>query len=431
MSTEAIALTILLATFFGLILIRIPIAVGLIIASLACAFYLGIPLVVLMQKMVTGLNSFTFLAVPFFIIAGELMGDGGISDRIIKFADAIVGKVRGGLAMVNVLASMLFGGISGSSVADVSAIGTFLIPLMKKKGYPADFATAVTVSGSVQGIIIPPSQNMIYYALAAGGLSISKLFIAGYIPGVLFGCSLMAVCYATAVLKNFPRGESHYSLRQTIRIFLDAVAGLFVIFIIIGGILFGVFTATESAAVASVYGLIITVFVYRTLGPRDVLNVFLRSLKTLSMIIAIIGSSSVFAFLLAWLKVPVMVAAFFTGISSEPLVVMLMVNLLLLVLGMLVDMGILILLMTPILLPVVTAVGYDPIHFGIIMMVNLGIGLCTPPVGTSLFVGCSIARIGIEQAVKGFLPFYATMIVILALIILFPQISLWLPSLMH
>lgn len=431
MSTNGIALTILLSTFFGLILIRVPIAVGLMIASVACASYLGIPLVVLIQKLVTGLNSFTFLAVPFFIIAGELMSDGGMSDKIIKFADAVIGKVRGGLAMVNVLASMLFGGISGSSVADVSAIGTFLIPLMKRKGYPADFSVAVTVSGSVQGIIIPPSQNMIYYALAAGGLSISKLFIAGYIPGVLFGCGLMAVCYGTAVLRNFPRGETAYTLRETAGIFFNAVAGLFVIFIIIGGILFGVFTATESAAVASVYGLFITVFLYKTLGPRDVLNVFLRSLKTLSMIIAIIGSSSVFAFLLAWLKVPVMVSEFFTSISSEPLVVMLMINLLLLVLGMLVDMGILILLMTPILLPVVTNVGYDPIHFGIIMMINLGIGLCTPPVGTSLFVGCSIGRISIEEAVKGFLPFYATMVVILALVILFPGISLWLPSLMR
>ncbi len=430
MTTDAIALAILLAAFFGLILIRVPIAVALIAASVTCALYLGIPLVVLLQKMVSGLNSFTFLAVPFFIIAGELMSDGGISDKIIKLADAVVGKVRGGLAMVNVLASMLFGGISGSSVADVSAIGTFLIPLMKKKGYPADFATAVTVSGSVQGIIIPPSQNMIYYALAAGGLSISKLFIAGYIPGILFGCSLMAVCYVMAVLRKFPRGDT-YSLRQSLRIFLDAITGLFVIFIIIGGILFGIFTATESAAVASVYGLIITVFVYRTLGPRDVLNVFLRSLKTLSMIIAIIGASSVFAFLLAWLKVPVMVSAFFTSVSSEPLVVMLLVNLLLLVLGMLVDMGILILLMTPILLPVVTAVGYDPIHFGIIMMVNLGIGLCTPPVGTSLFVGCSIARISIEDAVKGFTPFYLTMLAILTLIILVPELSLWLPSKMR
>ncbi|WP_316978234.1 TRAP transporter large permease [Shumkonia mesophila] len=430
MTTDATALIILLAAFFGLILIRVPIAVALIAASVTCGLYLDIPLVVLLQKMVSGLNSFTFLAVPFFIIAGELMSDGGMSDKIIRLADAVVGKVRGGLAMVNVLASMLFGGISGSSVADVSAIGTFLIPLMKKKGYPADFATAVTVSGSVQGIIIPPSQNMIYYALAAGGLSISKLFIAGYIPGILFGCSLMTVCYVIAVLKKFPRGDT-YSLRQSLRIFLDAIAGLFVIFIIIGGILFGIFTATESAAVASVYGLIITVFVYRSLGPRDVLNVFLRSLKTLSMIIAIIGASSVFAFLLAWLKVPVMVSAFFTSVSSDPLVVMLMVNLLLLVLGMLVDMGILILLMTPILLPVVTAVGFDPIHFGIIMMVNLGIGLCTPPVGTSLFVGCSIARISIEDAVKGFTPFYLTMLAILTLIILVPELSLWLPSKMR
>ena len=430
MTTDATALIILLAAFFGLILIRVPIAVALIAASVTCGLYLDIPLVVLLQKMVSGLNSFTFLAVPFFIIAGELMSDGGMSDKIIRLADAVVGKVRGGLAMVNVLASMLFGGISGSSVADVSAIGTFLIPLMKKKGYPADFATAVTVSGSVQGIIIPPSQNMIYYALAAGGLSISKLFIAGYIPGILFGCSLMTVCYVIAVLKKFPRGDT-YSLRQSLRIFLDAIAGLLVIFIIIGGILFGIFTATESAAVASVYGLIITVFVYRSLGPRDVLNVFLRSLKTLSMIIAIIGASSVFAFLLAWLKVPVMVSAFFTSVSSDPLVVMLMVNMLLLVLGMLVDMGILILLMTPILLPVVTAVGFDPIHFGIIMMVNLGIGLCTPPVGTSLFVGCSIARISIEDAVKGFTPFYLTMLAILTLIILVPELSLWLPSKMR
>ncbi len=430
MSTNAIALSILLSAFFGLIFIRVPIAVGLMASSVACALYLNIPMVVLIQKMVNGLNSFTFLAVPFFIIAGELMGDGGISDKIIKFADVVVGKVRGGLAMVNVLASMLFGGISGSSVADVSSIGSFLIPLMRKQGYPADFSVAVTVSGSVQGIIIPPSQNMIYYALAAGGLSISKLFIAGYIPGIMFGCGLMTVSYVIALRRKFPKGRT-YSLREAVAILLDALIGLFAILIIIGGILLGIFTATESAAAASVYALVVTVVIYRTLKPADVLKVFLRSLKTLSMIIAIIGSSSVFAFLLAWLKVPTMVSEFFIGISSEPLVVMLLVNVLLLVLGMLVDMGILILLMTPILLPVVTNVGYDPVHFCIIMMVNLGIGLCTPPVGTSLFVGCSIAKIGIEEAVKGFLPFYCTMLAILAAIILFPELSLWLPSLMR
>ncbi len=428
MSSDFVSVSILLGSFFGLIFLRIPISLALILSCITTALHLNIPLVALFQKMVNGVNSFTFLAIPFFIITGEIMTVGGISDKLIKFADVIIGKVRGGFAMVNVLASMLFGGISGSSVADVSSIGSFLIPIMVKKKYGKGFSVAVTVSSSVQGIIIPPSQNMIYYALAAGGLSISQLFLAGYIPGLIFGVSLMLCCYVIAVKKNFPKGKV-YSLREGIKICIDAMIGLFTVIIIIGGILFGIFTATESAAVAAIYAIVVVLFVYKSLKPRQILTVLFGTLRTLSMIIAIIGASSAFAFLLAWLKVPILLTNLLLSISQEPILVMLMINFILLILGMLVDIGILILLLTPIFLPVVTKVGYDPIHFCIIMMISLGIGLCTPPVGTSLYVGCSIGKISIENAVKDFIPFYLVMLIVLLLVIVFPQISMWLPSL--
>jgi tripartite ATP-independent transporter DctM subunit len=427
MPVEALGVIILFGLLFILMFIKVPISFALGISSVITAIYLDIPLLLLFQRMVSGLNSFTFLAVPFFIICAQIMTDGGISDKLMKFANVLVGRIRGGTAMVNIIASMFFGGISGSSVADVSSIGGILIPGMIKEGYDKDYSVAVTVTSSVQGVIIPPSQNMIYYALAAGGLSISQLFLAGYIPGILLGILIVIPAYVIARKRNYPVGEK-YTFLEGISISFDAILGLLTVVIIIGGVVGGIFTATESAAVAAVYGLLITIFSYKNMTVKKFIKILTSSSSTLATILAIIVTSAAFGFLLSYLKVPAMIANLFISISSNPIVIMLLINLLLLVIGMFMDMGVLILLLTPILLPIATSIGYDPIHFGIIMILNLGLGLCTPPVGTSLFVGCVIADLPIEKSIKAFLPFYAAMIIGLLIIIFVPQVSLWLPS---
>jgi len=410
-----------------LMVLRIPIAFSLTISSIITALYLEIPLLFIFQKMVNGLNSFTFLAVPFFILAAQIMIEGNISNKLMALANVLVGRIRGGTAMVNVVTSMFFGGISGSSVADVSSVGSFLIPAMENEGYDKDFSVAVTVTSSVQGVIIPPSQNMIYYSLAAGGLSIGKLFVAGYIPGILLGISLMITTYIISVKKNYPKGRK-YSFKEGIVVAKDAVLGLFMIVIIIGGIVLGIFTPTESAAIASAYALFITFFVYKNMTFKKLYKIFVSTTNMLLLIIAIIAASSAFGFLLAYMRVPLMVTNFFLSISDNPFIILISINVLMLVLGLVMDMGVLILLLTPILLPVATSIGIDPIHFGIIMILNLGLGLCTPPVGTSLFVGCAIADLKIEKSVKMLLPFYLTMVILLIILIAFPQLSLWLPS---
>lgn len=424
------AISLLLGSFLGLMALRVPIAFALGLASLATAIYLGMPTLMVAQRMVNGLNSFTFLAVPFFILAGQIMTEGGISERIVRFADTIVGRVRGGIAQVNILASTMFGGISGSSVADVASIGSFLIPAMKERGYSSGYAVAVTTTSSVQGVLIPPSQNMIYYALAAGGLPIGQLFLAGYIPGLMMAGSLMLVAFIMAVRHGHPIGR-RYSLREAVKVALDASIGLFTVVIIIGGIVGGIFTATESAAVAVVYASIVTLFVYRTMTWERFMRVLRGSLQTLAMVIAIIMTSSAFGFLLSFLQVPRALADLIFMISANPIFVLLMINLLLLLLGMLMDMGVLILILTPILLPIATSIGVDPIHFGIIMMMNLGIGLVTPPVGTSLIVGCSIARIPIERSIRDLLPFYVAMVIVLGFVTYVPAFSLTLPQMLR
>ncbi|WP_027135613.1 TRAP transporter large permease [Geminicoccus roseus] len=425
---DPIGIGLLLGGFLVLMLLRVPIAFALGISSMVTAFYLGIPSLFVAQRMVNGLNSFTFLAVPFFILAGQLMTEGGISERLVRFADTLIGRVRGGIAQVNIVASMLFGGISGSSVADVASIGSFLIPAMKDRGYKPGYAVAVTVTSSVQGVVIPPSQNMIYYALAAGGLPIGQLFLAGYIPGVILGASLMGLAFLLAVVQGHPVGR-RYGWREGLKVAIDASIGLFTIVIIIGGIVGGIFTATESAAVAVAYALLVTILVYRTMTWKKALAVLRGSLETLAMVIAIIMTSSAFGFLLSYLKVPTALAGMIFSLSGDPVFVLLAINVLLLVLGMLMDMGVLILILTPILLPIAKSIGVDPIHFGIIMMINLGIGLVTPPVGTSLIVGCSIARVPIERTLRDMLPFYLVMVLVLMLVTYVPALSLTLPNL--
>ncbi len=429
MDQQTLGALILIGLFLLLMFLRVPIAFALGVSSLATAFYLDIPTLVVAHRMVNGLNSFTFLAVPFFILAGQLMGEGGISDRLVRFADTLVGRFKGGLAQANIVSSTMFGGISGSSVADIASIGSFLIPSMVKRGYRPGYSVAVTITSSVQGVLIPPSQNMIYYALAAGGVSLEKLFLAGYVPGIILGGGLMCLCWILAVRQGHPAGERH-SFRKAVMVALEASIGLFTIAIIIGGIVLGVFTATESAAVATVYALIVTRFVYRTMPFHKIMLVLKQSLGTLATVVAIIMTSSAFAFLLAYLEIPNSLANIIFSISSNPVIAMLAINVLLLVLGMLMDMGVLILLLTPMLLPVAQELGVDPVHFGVIMIINLGIGLCTPPVGTSLMIGCSIGKVSIEKTLKDLIPFYLLMFTVLMLVTFSPRLVLWLPGLL-
>ena len=428
MNEQILALVMLFGILFLLMAIRVPIAFSLGISSMITALYLGVNLFAVFQSLTVSLYNFTFLAIPFFILSASIMTHGGLSDKLMQLSRVIVGKIAGGTAMVNIVVSMLFGGISGSSVADVSSIGSMLIPAMVKEGYDADYSVAVTVTSSVQGIIIPPSQNMIYYCIAGGGLSISTLFLAGYIPGILLGISLMIPAYCLAKKRNYPCGYT-YTFKEGLRICLDSIIGLMAIVIIIVSVCTGIASPTESAAIASAYGLLVTLFIYRTMNFKKLIQVCLSSLSSLASIMAVIAMSSMFGYLLSYLRIPMALANGIASITTNPVIIMVLVNLFLLICGMFMDMAVLIFMLTPILLPIVVSAGYDPIHFGIIMILNLGIGLCTPPVGNSLFLGCAIAGIPIEKSVKGFLPFYASMVILLIILIAFPQISLWLPSL--
>ena len=421
---------ILLGSFALFLLLKVPITFSLSVSSVLTAMYLKIPLMAIVQQMVQGVNSFSLLAIPFFIIAGEMMGEGGISRRLIAFSNLLVGRVRGGLAHVNVLASMFFGGISGSAVADVSSIGTILIPMMKEKGYDADYSVAVTVTSACQGIIIPPSHNMIIYSLAAGGVSVGRLFLGGFVPGVLLGIVLMIISYVIAVKRAYPK-ENPYTLREAIQISKDAVLGIFTAVIIIGGVISGVFTATESAAVACVYAFFVTFFIYREIPLSRMNKILYSSLKTLAMVMSLIAAAKAFGWLLAYLKIPAMATSLLLSVTDNHVLLLLLVNLLLLGLGCIMDMAPLILITTPILFPVVVGtLGMHPVQFGIMMMLNLGIGLCTPPVGSALFVGCAVGKISIEKATRAMLPFYAAMVIVLLLVTFIPQLVLFIPNML-
>jgi len=423
------ATAILLTSFFVLLFLRVPISFSLAISSFITTFYLKIPPMVVVQKMCDVLDNFSLMAIPFFILAGQIMAQSGIARRLVDFSNILVGKMRGGLAIVNIVASMLFGGMSGSSVADTASIGSILIPEMVKKGYDRDYSIAVTVTSSTQGLIIPPSHNAIIYAYAAGGLSIARLFLAGAIPGVLIGLFLLIPSYYIAVKRNYPVGE-RVSLKEALRITRESILGLLTIVIIIGGVLSGVFTATESSAIAVVYAFLIAAFFYREMDFKKFMRVIWDSVKTISAVMFLIASASAFGWLLAYLKIPDAIASAVLSFSSNKYVILLMINIILLLLGMIMDMAPLILITTPIFLPIVTKVGVDPIHFGIIMLMNLGIGLCTPPVGNTLFVGCIVGKMKMEEVVKALWPFYIAMILVLFLVTYVPFFATWLPSLL-
>ncbi len=425
--TNVPATILLIGSFLVLIALRMPIVFAIGISSIATTSYLGLPLQMVAQNMVKGLNVFVLLAVPFFILAGDIMASGGIADKLIAFANALVGWMRGGLAMVNILASMFFGGISGSSAADTTAIGSILIPMMKKKGYDEAFATSVTITGSVQGILIPPSHNMVIYALAAGGVSIGSLFLAGLVPGVLLGVSLMIYSYVVSRIKKYPVGDK-FSFRTLFSSLWSAALGLGTVLIVVVGVIAGVFTATESAAIACAYAFIVTFFVYRQIPLSEMLPILTRSMKTLGIVMILIGTSTAFGWLLAYLKVPALIAEAIFSFSSNPIVILLIINVFLLFMGTLMDMSSLILITTPILLPIARKIGIDPVHFGVIMILNLGIGLLTPPVGSTLFLGSAISGVSIERLTKASLPFFCVMLVVLILVTYVPAVSMFVPN---
>ena len=499
MTIDYIALTLALVSFAVLIAIRVPITFSLIISSVITTIYLGLPLESVVQNIMQGINNFSLLAIPFFILMGEIMGYGGITQKLIDFSNVAVGRIRGGLAQVNVLASMFFGGVSGSAVADVSTIGAMLIPIMKKKGYDSDFAVAVTVSSACQGIIIPPSHNMIIYTIAAANITylgkalptatVGNMFMGGYLPGIMLGVILMGICYIIARVRGYPK-ERKYSFKEGLKISIDAFLGVVTAVIIVFGIYFGVFTATEASTVAVAYSLfvafvfyrlpakksfaivgIITAFfillwviglvfspyydsrvifrikeivswifafamlgfLYKQLKEKvklsEISGIVVSTLKTLALVISVIMAAKAYSHVLTLLKLPTITTEGLLSITDNPILLILLINLLIILLGCIMDMAPLIMILTPILYPVVVGkLGMSPIQFGIMLLLNLGIGLCTPPVGAALFVGCSIGKVSIEKATKGLMPFYVAMIISLLLVTFIPDITTFLPD---
>jgi len=405
---------VLLGSFIALILIGMPVAYALGLSALIGAWWIDIPFQALMIQVAGGVNKFSLMAIPFFVLAGAIMAEGGMSRRLVAFAGVLVGFVRGGLSLVNIVASTFFGAISGSSVADTASVGSVLIPEMERRGYPREFATAVTVSGSVQALLTPPSHNSVLYSLAAGGtVSIASLFMAGVVPGLLMSACLMVLCLIFAKKRDYPKGEV-IPLKQALKIAADALWGLMAMVIILGGILSGIFTATESAAIAVLWAFFVTMFIYRDYKWNELPKLMHRTVRTISIVMILIAFAASFGYILT--------------LSDNRYVILMCINVMLLLLGTVMDMAPLILILTPILLPVVLGIGVDPVHFGMIMLVNLGIGLITPPVGAVLFVGAAVGKTTIEKTVKALLPFYAVLFLILIAVTYIPALSLWLPS---
>jgi tripartite ATP-independent transporter DctM subunit len=390
---------------------------------------MGLPPLVVFQRLNSGMSVFSLLAIPFFIYAGDLMVRGGIASRIVAFAGSLVGHVRGGLGQVNIATATLFGGISGSAVAEAAAVGGLMIPQMKARGYGADYAVNVTSMAALIALLIPPSHNMIIYSISAGGkISIADLFTAGILPGLLLALSLMVTAYVVARARGYPT-EPFPGFAAVAYLAVVALPGLLLIAIIFGGVRSGVFTATESSCIAVIYALLITVLVYRQMSWDDFVHATMGAVRTTAMVLLVIGTAAAFSWLMAFLKVPASLVAWINTISDNPLIVLLMLNLLMLLLGTFMDMGPTIIITTPIFLPVAQAYGIDPVHFGVIMILNYGIGLNTPPVGAVQFVACAVGKISVWEAMRSIWPFYGAGLVVLALVTYVPGISLWLPAL--
>ncbi|HEK5864532.1 TPA: TRAP transporter large permease [Yersinia enterocolitica] len=418
---------ILVFTLAILLAIGVPVAYAVGLSAIAGAFWIDLPLEAVMIQITSGVNKFSLLAIPFFILAGAIMAEGGIARRLVSFAYIFVGFIRGGLSLVNIVASTFFGAISGSSVADTASIGSVMIPEMDKKGYPRDFAAAVTASGSVQAILTPPSHNSVIYSLATGGtVSIAALFIVGILPGLLLSFTLMLMCVGFAYKRGYPKGE-RVPFRQALKIFVDTLWGLMTVVIIMGGILSGVFTATESAAIACLWSFFVTMFIYRDYKWSELPKLMYRTVKTVTIVMILIGFAASFGAIMTYMQLPERITEFFTSVSDNKYVILMCINIMLLLIGTLMDMAPLILILTPVLMPVTNSLGIDPVHFGMIMLINLGIGLITPPVGSVLFVASAVSKQKIEQVVKAMLPFYGALFLVLMLVTYIPEISLWLP----
>ncbi len=425
-----LAAFVLLAVFFTLLFLNVPISFCIGLATLATMLVSMdfLPAVTtLAQRMAGGLNSFALLAIPFFVLSGLLMGRGGIAKRLIDCAMALVGSLPGGLALVNVLSCMLFGAISGSAVAATSAIGSVMMPEMKKQGYDDSYSAAVTAAAATTGMLIPPSNIMIVYAIASGGVSIAALFVAGYLPGILLGIALMIVCAGYAKLKGYPVG-ARVPAKVVAQKVAAALPSMLMIFIVIGGIISGVFTATEAGAIAVVYSFVLAVLVYREVKVQDLARLLLKSCETTAIVLALIATSAAMSWILSYENIPQSISAGLLALSDNPLMILLLINIILLIVGAFMDMTPAVLIFTPIFLPVAMELGLSPLHFGIMMILNLCIGLVSPPVGSVLFVACAVAKVRLEQLLKPLLPLYGAMIVVLLLVTYVPEISEWLPK---
>lgn len=424
-------LAVLSITFIILLIIGVPVAFSIGLASVATVLYAGVPVPIVFQKMVGGMQVFSFLAIPFFVFAGELMLYGGIADRIVRFANSLVGHVRGGLGMSNVVGCTLFGGVAGSALADVSAMGSVMIPLMKKEGYDADYAVNVTTHSALVGVLMPTSHNLIIFTLATTGIasvSVLSLILAGLIPALLLTLCNLAAAYYVAVKRGYPTRGKFPGWREVGMAWLAAMPGLLIVFIILAGILSGVFTAAESAATAVLWALLVTALVYRTLSWGNFVKACAKAAKTTGIVLVLIGISAAFGYFMALYEVPQKTGALMQSITSEPWLIFLMINLLLFLLGTFLDMAATILVCTPILLPIAMQFGMDPVQFGIVMLINCALGLNTPPVGVTQFVGCAIGGISVGQVMRSILPFYGALTFCLLLVTYVPAFSLWLPS---
>ena len=424
-------LTVLSISFAILLVLGVPVAFSIGLASIATVLYSGMPVEIVFQKMVGGMQVFSFLAIPFFVFAGELMLYGGIAYRIVRFANSLVGHVRGGLGMSNVVGCTLFGGVAGSALADVSAMGSVMIPLMKKEGYDADYAVNVTTHSALVGVLMPTSHNLIIFTLATTGIasvSILSLILAGIIPALLLTICNLAAAYYVARKRGYPIRGGFPGWMEVVRAFMGALPGLLIVVIILAGILSGIFTATESAATAVFWALLVTALVYKTLSWGDFLKACAKACKATGVVLLLIGISSAFGYFMALYEVPQKTGELMQSVTDNPLVIFLMINLLLFILGTFLDMAATILVCTPIFLPIAMHFGMDPVQFGIVMLINCALGLNTPPVGVTQFVGCAIGQISVGQVMKSILPFYSALTVCLLLVTYVPAFSLWLPN---
>ncbi|RAV28854.1 TRAP transporter large permease [Sinomicrobium soli] len=423
---------VLLISFFLLLAIGLPVAWSIGVSSLVTMLVAidTLPaLTTIAQRMATGLDSFALLAIPFFILAGQIMNRGGIAERLITFAKALIGSLPGGLSYVNVISAMLFGAISGSAMAATSAIGGILGPHMEKEGYSKEFGAALNVTSSTTGLVIPPSNILIVYSLASGGVSIAALFLAGYIPGILMGAGLMLVAAIWIKRKKYPPGKRS-GAKQVLSAFIRAFPSLFLLVVVIGGIVAGIFTATEASGIAVLYSLVLSL-VYREMDMNKLFQVFLSSVRTNAIVMLLIGTSMAMSWVMSYEDIPQSVSDALLGLSDNKFVILLMINLILLVVGMFMDMTPAVLIFTPIFLPVVKDLGVDPVHFGIMMVMNLCVGLCTPPVGSVLFVGVGVAGTTIQKVIKPLIPLFVAMFIVLMLVTYIPEIATWLPGLME